>query len=240
MLIRLDLQANQHKAVRALEQDMIGLERYTAHLAYTVSQFANQARQHTSSGDFLSAFMQPGAFDLPLNSAYLILDDGTYYRFNGGNPVQHFLITQDDTDAAARPASLLITPIWRYYFGAERSLNWRLWLDPVQDSMLFLTLPVQTDVASARQLLAISFDPAQWLAVLGPGVNLAILEQDRLLAAPPKSHSSANTIRSGASWIGPKLTFQRWHPINPMRYLYLGLAVTALVILLFKLRINVK
>jgi len=238
LVIRLTLQVDQQASARALNRDITELERYTTQLAYTVSQFASQARHQTTSGDFLSAFMQPNAFDLRLNSVYLILHDGTYYRFNDGNPAQHYLITLDDTDAAARPASLLATSIWHYYFGAERSLNWRLWSDPLQDSMLLLTLPVHTAIGSSRQLLAISFDPAQWLAVLGPDVNLAVLEQERLIAGPPERHGngSASTIRSGASWTGTELTFQRWHQTQPMRYLYLGLAITALLILLLKLR----
>jgi len=234
LVARLDLQGHQKASARALEQDITRLEHYTTQLAYAVSQFASQARNQTTSGDFLSAFMQPGAFDLPINSVYLILADGTYYRFNAGNPAQHYLITQDDTDAAARPASLLRTPIWHYYFGAERSLNWRLWLDPGQDSMLLLTLPVQTDIGIGRQLLAISLDPAQWLAVLGPDVNLAIVAQEQLIVAPSDRHNGASTIRTSTSWTGKELIFQRWHQTQPMRYLYLGLAVTALLTLVLK------
>ena len=235
LLVKLDFLTERTASAHALDAQLVRLEQVTNNLAFAVSQLVGHTQKQTNGADLVSHLMQPGSFELALNSAYLLLADGTYYRFNGGNPVQHYLVTQDDTDAAARPLSLVGTSIWRYYFDAERRLDWRIWPDPFNRSLLVLTLPVATDISSRPQLLAISFEPAQWLAALGPKLNLAIRVQEDILYDTSDYPSQVTALVATVGWSDPALSFQHWHRAQPWRYLYIGLAVSALLMLIIKL-----
>ncbi len=70
--------------------------------------------------------------------------DGTYYQNNIGNPVQNYLVTQDDTDHGAFPVFANHNITWKYYFEYAQPFAPEYWVSEDREKILF-TIPVFKD-----------------------------------------------------------------------------------------------